>query len=304
MRFCRAFAALLAGALILAGCSKDPENQLVYGAQTAKVGETLNLLGWNLSVANLRFQNGYVLVDVTGAAAKPGEKPAAVTDLRFGLYGALAHPLEVSALDGCRDLADLSVHPLTATPAVATATGLTGTVCLGPMQNQSAVRGVYAYSAKDRIAGTTVAYPVAYPLGVLPTPQNDSGLVITTKSMEAWRQSGQQLSQTDLGDPNAFTGNGFSLLGLNVSGVAPRYRDESADRGGPLMLTVAPTLPGDGLARSCAIYGASVLVLPDAALDAVQLQPSLCMQGEINAAVLAGTLSVIGTHAAVWTKSE
>ncbi|WP_078326065.1 hypothetical protein [Mycobacteroides salmoniphilum] len=296
----RALVALLAGALISAGCSKDPDKQLVYGAQTAKVGETQSLLGWNLSVANLRFQNGYVLVDITGAAATPGEKPAAAQDLRFGLYGSLAHPLEVPALNGCRDLADLSVHPLTAP----TPDRLTGTVCLGPMQNQSAVRGVYAYSAKDRIAGTTVAYPVAYPMGLLPTPQNDSGLVIVTKSMEAWRASGQQISQVDLGDPNAFTGNGFSLLGLNISGVAPRYRDESAERGGPLMVTVAPTLPGEGLARSCAIYGASVLVLPDAALDAVQLQPSLCLQGEINAAVLAGTLSVIGTHAAVWMTRE
>ncbi|WP_078294270.1 hypothetical protein [Mycobacterium sp. D16R24] len=296
----RALVALLAGSLILAGCSKDPDKQLVYGAQTAKVGETQSLLGWNLSVANLRFQNGYVLVDITGAAATPGQKPAAAQDLRFGLYGSLAHPLEVPALNGCRDLADLSVHPLTAP----TPDRLTGTVCLGPMQNQSAVRGVYAYSAKDRIPGTTVAYPVAYPMGLLPTPQNDSGLVIVTKSMEAWRASGQQISQVDLGDPNAFTGNGFSLLGLNISGVAPRYRDESAERGGPLMVTVAPTLPGEGLARSCAIYGASVLVLPDAALDAVQLQPSLCLQGEINAAVLAGTLSVIGTHAAVWMNRE
>ncbi|MUM15426.1 hypothetical protein FZI91_06355 [Mycobacterium sp. CBMA271] len=297
MTFRRVLAALLAGVLILAGCSKDPEKQLVYGAQAAKIGETQNLLGWNLGVANLRFQNGYVLVDVTGATAKPGEKPAAAADLRFGLYGSLSHPLEVPALKSCGDLADLSVHPLVSP----TPEQLTGTVCLGPMQNQSAVRGVYAYSAKDRIAGTTVAYPVAYPMGLLPTPQNDSGLVITTKSMEAWHQSGQQLSQADLGDPNAFNGNGFALLGLNISGIAARYRDESAERGGPLMVTVAPTLPGDGLARSCAIYGASVLVLPDAALDAVQLQPSLCLQGEINAAVLGGTLSVVGTHAAVWT---
>ncbi|OHT85330.1 hypothetical protein [Mycobacteroides saopaulense] len=300
MTFRRSLAALLAGVLIVTGCSKDSEKQLVYGAQTAMVGETQSLLGWNLSVANLRFQNGYVLVDVTGAAAKPGEKPAAAQDLRFGLYGSLAHPLEVPALNSCRGLADLSLHPLTAAPS----DQLAGTVCLGPMQNQSAVRGVYAYSAKDRIAGTTVAYPVAYPLGLLPTPQNDSGLVIVTKSMEAWRASGQQISQVDLGDPNAFTGNGFSLLGLSISGVAARYRDESAARGGPLMVTVTPTLPGEGLPRSCALYGASVLVLPDAALDAVQLQPSLCLQGEINAAVLAGTLSVIGTHAAVWTNRE
>lgn len=296
----RALLALLAGVLVLAGCSKEPEKQLVYGARSAKIGETQSLLGWNLSVANLRFQNGYVLVDVTGAAARAGDKPSPAAELRFGLYGSLAHPLEAPALSGCAGLADLSIHPL----AASAPDQLSGTVCLGPMQNQSAVRGVYAYSAKDRIAGTTVAYPVAYPMGLLPTPQNDSGLVITTKSMEAWRASGQQISQVDLGDPNAFTGNGYSLLGLNISGVAARYRDESAARGGPLMVTVAPTLPGPGLPRSCAVYGASVLVLPDAALDAVQLQPSLCLQGEINAAVLAGTLSVIGTHAAVWMNRE
>ncbi|MEU9805532.1 hypothetical protein [Mycobacterium sp. NPDC050853] len=300
MRLRRVCAALLATTLVVAGCSKDPEKQLVYGAQAARLGETQNLLGWNIGVANLRFQNGYVLVDVTGAAARPGEKPAAAADLRFGLYGSLSHPLEVSALNSCREVSDLAIHPL----AAPTPEQLTGTVCLGPMQNQSAVRGVYVYSAKDRIAGSTVAYPVAYPMGLLPTPQNDSGLVITTKSMEAWRESGQQLSQADLGDPNAFIGNGFSLLGLNISGLAERYRDESAERGGPLMVTVAPTRPGDGIARSCSIYGASVLVLPDAKLNAVQLQPSLCMQGEINAAVLAGTLSVIGTHAAVWTNRE
>lgn len=72
----RALLALLAGVLVLAGCSKEPEKQLVYGAQSAKIGETQSLLGWNLSVANLRFQNGYVLIDVTGAAARAGDKPS------------------------------------------------------------------------------------------------------------------------------------------------------------------------------------------------------------------------------------
>ncbi|MGB8503095.1 MAG: hypothetical protein WCE29_12755, partial [Mycobacterium sp.] len=51
-------------------------------------------------------------------------------------------------------------------------------------------------------------------------------------------------------------------------------------------------------------YGSSVLVLPDAKLDAVQVDASLCSQGEINQAVLYATLSVLGTHAAVWISRD
>ncbi|EUA68620.1 hypothetical protein I553_1808 [Mycobacterium xenopi 4042] len=44
-----------------------------------------------------------------------------------------------------------------------------------------------------------------------------------------------------------------------------------------------------------------MLILPEASLDAVHVSPSLCTQGEINEAVLYATVSVVGTHAAVWT---
>jgi hypothetical protein len=44
-----------------------------------------------------------------------------------------------------------------------------------------------------------------------------------------------------------------------------------------------------------------VLVLPEASLDAVQVRASLCTQGEINAALLYGTVSLVGTHAGLWT---
>ena len=67
------------------------------------------------------------------------------------------------------------------------------------------------------------------------------------------------------------------------------------------MLLVAPTLPGVGLNPACSAYGASVLILPEASLDAVHVSASLCTQGEINAALLYATVSVVGTHAAVWT---
>jgi hypothetical protein len=52
------------------------------------------------------------------------------------------------------------------------------------------------------------------------------------------------------------------------------------------------------------VYGASLLVLPDSALDAVAVRASLCTQGEINAALLYATVSVIGTHAALWTSAH
>ena len=67
------------------------------------------------------------------------------------------------------------------------------------------------------------------------------------------------------------------------------------------MVVVAPTLPAPGLSYACSVYGSSLLVLPDASLDAVAVRASLCTQGEINAALLYPTVSVIGTHAALWT---
>jgi hypothetical protein len=67
------------------------------------------------------------------------------------------------------------------------------------------------------------------------------------------------------------------------------------------MVVVAPTLPGGGLSYACSVYGASLLVLPDSSLEAIAVRASMCAQGEINAALLYATVSVIGTHAALWT---
>jgi hypothetical protein len=46
-----------------------------------------------------------------------------------------------------------------------------------------------------------------------------------------------------------------------------------------------------------------VLILPEASLNSVHVPTSLCTHGEINAAVLYASVSVVGTHAAVWTTS-
>lgn len=296
----RALIAALSIAVLaaLAGCSTPQPQPKPYGADTAKIGESIALLGWNISVSNLRWEQGRVLVDVDAAPAEQGKPHAKAEDIRFGLYGALAHPIEADGLGSCKDIASLAFSQLSAPSP----DRLSGTVCLGPLQNQSEVRGVYVYSPRDRIAGTTAAYPLAFPVGILPTDRNDTGVTVKSTSVEAWRADGVMLTQASLGDPAVFTGDGYMLLGLAVSAIKAQYSDESAQRGGPLMVVVTPTLPaGQGLSHACATYGSSVLVLPDTKLDSVELDTSLCTQGEINHAVLYATLSVVGTHAAVWT---
>ncbi len=178
---------------------------------------------------------------------------------------------------------------------------MSGTVCLGPQRDQSQVRGIYVYSPRERIPDTVAAYPAAFPVGVLPTNENDTGLVLKTSTIDAFRADGAQLDPSAMGDPNAFTGNGYMLLGLEIDGLAARYRDDSARRGGPMMALTAPTLPPPGLSHACDIYGSSVLILPDTSRDAVQVRASLCTQGDINAALLYATVSLVGTHAGLGT---
>jgi hypothetical protein len=284
----------------LVACSGSNRPARPYGAQAARVGESLALLGWNMSVTNLRWDGDYVLIDVDASPADPHAPHAKPEDIRFGLYGALAHPLEASGLGSC-DQAAASVHDI-AHPLSAPPDRLTGSVCLGPLKDRSQVRGVYSYSPRDRIPNSSSAYPVAFPVGLLPTNANDTGLVVKTVNLSAWRADGTPVTKAQLGDPAAFTGNGYMLLGLEADALAARYRDDSAARGGPMMLLASPSLPGKGLNPACATYGSSVLILPDASVDSVHVNASLCTQGEINEALLYATVAVDGTHAGVWTQ--
>ncbi|WNG88206.1 hypothetical protein C6A87_002805 [Mycobacterium sp. ITM-2016-00317] len=286
--------------LAVTSCSEAQGRADVFSAATATIGESLAALGWNMSVANLRFDAENVLVDVEASPAREGEPHAAAEDIRFGLYGALAHPIEATAIGSCDDVTSLDIRPATAP----TPDRLTGTVCLGPLRDRSQVRGVYVYSPRDRMPGTTVAYPAAFPVGLPATTGTDTGLTLKTTSVDAFRADGAMLDPTALGDPAAFKGDGYMLLGLEITGLAARYRDDSAQRGGPMMVLTAPTLPGKGLSHACGVYGSSVLVLPDASRDSVQVNVSLCTQGEINAALLYATVSLIGTHAALWTTDD
>jgi len=292
-----AVAACLAACLV--ACSSSIHPVRPFGAQVARLGESLALLGWNMGVSNLRWDGDYVLIDVDASPTDPHAPHAKPEDIRFGLYGALAHPLESTGLGSC-DTAMASVHDIRS-PLSAPPDKLTGTVCLGPLKDRSQVRGVYSYSPRDRIPNSSAAYPVAFPVGLLPTNANDTGLVVKTISLSAWRTDGSPVTKAQLGDPGAFVGNGYMLLGLEANTISARYRDDSASRGGPMMLLAAPTLPGRGLNPACAVYGSSVLILPDASLDAVHVDASLCTQGEINEALLYATVAIVGTHAGVWT---
>jgi hypothetical protein len=296
----RALVAVMAAIVVVAsGCSGDDGRAHPYSTQSAAIGESLSVLGWNISVTNLRFDGDYVLVDVDASPSQKDGPHAKPEDIRFGLYGALAHPIEANGLGACKDVTSLALQPLSAE-----ADRLTGTVCLGPQRDQSEVRGIYVYSPRERIPDTAAAYPAAFPIGVLPTNENDTGLVLKTTSVDAFRADGAQLNPSAMGDPTAFSGNGYMLLGLEIDGLAARYRDDSARRGGPMVVLAAPTLPAPGLSHACDIYGASVLVLPEASLDAVQVRASLCTQGDINAALLYATVSLVGTHAGLWTTHD
>ncbi len=168
----------------------------------------------------------------TGLPSDPAKPHADPRDIRFGLYGALAHPMEAAGIGSCDNMKNLVIQSLSSRGGKR----LTGTVCLGPLQDRSAARGVYLYSPRDRIADTAAAYPAAFPVGLLPTKENDTGLVVKTSSVDAWRADGTQLTQASLGDPAAFSGAGYMLLGLNADTIAAKYRDDSAARGGPMML--------------------------------------------------------------------
>lgn len=295
----RALVALLSAAVlaVTSACSGDGTAAHPYGVQMAAVGQQLAVVGWNIGVSNLRFDGDYVLFDVDASPTQANGPHAKPDDIRFGLYGALAHPLEANAIGGCRDVTTLAIQPA----AAPTPNRLSGTVCIGPMRDHSQVRGIYVYSPKDRMAGTTVSYGAAFPVGVPQIDQNDTGLAIKSTSIDAFRADGAQLDPTALGDPNAFTGKGYMMLGLEISGPAARYRDDSVKRGGPMMVLAAPSMPAPGLSHACDIYGASLLVLPDASLDAVQVRASLCTQGDMNAALLYASVSLVGTHAGLWT---
>lgn len=156
------------------GCSGSSGPARIFGASSARIGESQAVFGWNLSVTNFRWSEDYVLVDVDAAPTDPAKPHAKPEDIRFGLYGALSHPMEFNGLNSCNDA--VTKTPEVRTPLTAPPNRLAGTVCLGPLKERSVVRGIYVYSPNERIPDTAAAYAAAFPVGLLPTNVNDTGL--------------------------------------------------------------------------------------------------------------------------------
>ena len=114
-------------AMTCSSCSDSDHHDGVYGAQSARLGESLGALGWNISMFNLRWDADYVLIDVDVSPTDPAAPHAKPEDIRFGLYGALAHPVEATGISSCDVAKNVIVKPLSA-PAP---DRLTGAVCLG-----------------------------------------------------------------------------------------------------------------------------------------------------------------------------
>lgn len=291
----RTLIAVLAALSLVACSGSTPTGP--YGAASTPMGQAQTLLGWDMTLKNLRWEVDHVLIDVTAKLGNADSAHAAPADLRFGIYGTPAHPVEATGLGSCDALGELTPTPLTG----AEPDQLNGTVCLGPLKERSAVRGIYAYSPADRIKDTTVAYGAAFPVGLPPINPYDTGLTLTAQGVAAFRADGIPLDPSALGDAKAFSGNGYMILSLSVDAVAGQYRDDAVARGGPLMLVAGPAAPMRGLGPDCLAAGSSVLILPEASLNSVHVPTSLCTHGEINTALLYASVSVVGTHAAVWT---
>ena len=73
----RVIAILTALLLAVTSCSEPQRHDDVFAAATARIGESLAILGWNMSVSNLRFDAENVLIDVDAAPAAEGEPHAA-----------------------------------------------------------------------------------------------------------------------------------------------------------------------------------------------------------------------------------
>ena len=299
----RALIAMLSIALVaVAGCSAPDRQPHPYGAATAKIGESVAILGWNMSVSNLRWESGHVLVDVDAAPSEPGQAARQAGGYPVRTVRRSRPPDRGRRPGSCSGVASLAISPLSAPNP----DRLTGTVCLGPQDERSAVRGVYVYSPRDRMPSTTAAYPVAFPVGLLPTNRHRHRhhREIDQRRGVAGRRHDADPDVASV-IPRSSPATATCCWAWTSRRSRQQYSDESAQRGGPLMVVVTPTLPrGRGSATPARRTGRRCCVLPDAKLDAVQLNASLCTQGEINEAVLYATLSVVGTHAAVWISRE
>ena len=130
-------AVMAATVMVASACSGDDARAHPYSTQSAAIGESLSIL---------RFDADYVLVDVDASPSQKDGPHAKPGDIRFGLYGALAHPIEPNALGGCKDMTSLALQPLSAP----TPDRFAGTVCLGP-QREGEINAALLYATVSMV---------------------------------------------------------------------------------------------------------------------------------------------------------
>lgn len=94
-------AVLTNAGVICTGACSDGASEPTYGAAKARIGESPALLGWNLTVANLRWHSDHVLVDVDAAGAGADTAHTNPEDVRSGVDDTLAHPVEATEVGSC-----------------------------------------------------------------------------------------------------------------------------------------------------------------------------------------------------------
>ena len=114
----------------------------------------LAILGWNMSVTNLRFDADYVLIDVEAIAdrrrARRTPNPTTSGSASTARWRIRSRPTRSAAVE----TSQAGVQPLSApTPG-----RLSGTVCMGPCATSPRCVAFTRTQPRDRIAGTTVAY--------------------------------------------------------------------------------------------------------------------------------------------------
>ncbi len=87
------------------------------------------------------------------------------------------------------------VHDISS-PLSAPPDRLTGTVCLGPLKDRSAVRGVYLYSPRDRITENRRGLPARrFRSGCCRPTATTPAWWIKTTSLAAWRADGTPVTK-------------------------------------------------------------------------------------------------------------
>ena len=99
-----------------AACSGAGHRDQVYGARTARLGESLAVLGWNASVSNLRWQDDYVLVDVDAAPTDPAKSMPILATSASAYTVRSAHPMEATGIGSCDNVKNVVIqrfpHPV------------------------------------------------------------------------------------------------------------------------------------------------------------------------------------------------